>query len=225
MGNSILAISFTAGLLTFLSPCILPMIPVYIANLTGASSLEQPKDHWRPFFHSLCFVMGFSIVFTALGATIGLVGGAIAGGPLRIVSGILLIAFGSFLIAAQRVSWLNYEIRLWRFSGRSTGYVRSILLGVAFSLGWTPCIGPLLGGILSTALATEGVWNGVYLLGSYSLGLGIPFIVVGFTMAKITPVLRWISRHGNIISLVSGLLLIFVGILVITNNLGFLQPG
>ena len=219
------AIAFPAGLLTFLSPCILPLVPVYIANLAGASSLETQVSHWRPFLHSLCFVAGFSLVLIGLGAIVGLLGGAVPAGILRIVAGSLIVAFGLFIIVAPRVSWLNYEIRLSRLAGKNTGYLRSVLLGAVFSLGWTPCMGPILVAMLSVAWSSQDVLRGVYLLGMYSLGLGVPFIAAGLALGRITPILRWLSRRSNIISLVSGLLLITIGVLVLTNNLGLLQFG
>lgn len=220
-----LAVAFGAGLLSFLSPCVLPMIPIYIANLAGAASLETQTSRWRPFLHSVGFVFGFSIVFIVLGASIGLIGRVIPAGVSRIISGSVLVVFGIFMLASRRISWLNYEVRVGRLPGSSMGYLRSIMLGAAFALAWTPCIGPILGGVLSLALNSQTVWRGVYLLGIYSLGLGIPFIVAGLFLSRATPVIRWLTRRGNVISLISGILLIFIGVLVLTNNLGILQFG
>ncbi len=149
----------------------------------------------------------------------GLIGAVVPTGLLHKIAGGLLLLFGLFLLAAPRISWLNYEMRLRGSFGGSTGYLRSIGVGAAFSLGWTPCVGPILGGILALASSSQTVWQGVYLLLAYSLGLGIPFIAVGLALGTAVPVIRWLSRHANIISMLSGILLIALGILMLTNTL------
>jgi len=214
-----LSVAFGAGVLSFLSPCVVALAPVYIGNLAGVSSLEPHASRWPPFFHAISFVLGFTLVFTALGASAGLIGAVVSQSLLHRISGVLFIAFGLFLIAAQRVWWLNYEKRLGRLPGGGTGYLRSILVGAIFALGWTPCVGPILGGILSLASGSGTAWQGAYLLAAYSLGLGLPFIAAGLALGTVTPLIRWISRHGNIIAPLSGLVLIVVGVLMLTNIL------
>ena len=171
-------VAFNAGLLSFLSPCVLPLVPVYLASLCGPEILEPEINTRRIpiFLHSLSFVAGFSIVFILLGAGAGLVGFAISpySAVVRGVAGSLLIFFGLFLLAAPKLPWLNYEKRLVPSVGVSISYLRSLLTGGAFSLAWTPCVGPILGGILTLALASEAAWHGAYLLAVYSLGLGFP---------------------------------------------------
>jgi len=221
--------ALVAGVLSFLSPCILPLVPVYIANIAGASVLTPaPPDRRYIFLHTISFIVGFSLVFTALGASLGLVGAAVPQGVLDKVSGSLLIAFGIFLIAAAKVPWLNYEKRLDFTKAKGTGYVRSFLIGVIFSLGWIPCVGPILGGILTLAASSQTAWQGVYLLLAYCLGLGLPFIIVGLALGAASRYIRWLSRHAFVTSIVAAVLLISIGILMLTGYLEYLMglvPG
>jgi len=219
-----LPIAFGAGVVSFVSPCVLPLVPIYLANLGGAASLSAEAKRWDIFLHATSFVAGFSIVFIGLGASVGLIGAVFPTDVLRTIGGIILLLFGLFLLAATRIPWLNYEMRLSQsFSGR-TGYLRSILMGSAFSLGWTPCVGPILGGILTMAAASQTAWQGVYLLAVYSLGLGLPFIAVGLALGTALPVIRWFRRRSTIISIISGILLIAVGILMLTDTLVYIYP-
>jgi cytochrome c-type biogenesis protein len=228
MGITFLA-AFVAGILSFLAPCILPLVPVYLANIAGTSVLTPDlADRRRIILHTISFVVGFSLVFIALGASLGLVGATLPQGLLEKVAGALLIAFGVFLIVATQVPWLNYERRLDFGRVRGTGYVRSLLIGVIFSLGWIPCVGPILGGILTLAASSQTVWQGVYLLLAYCLGLGLPFIAVGLLLGAASRYLRWFSRHSFITSIVAAVLLIGVGVLMLTGYmeyLGALVPG
>jgi cytochrome c-type biogenesis protein len=221
--------AFVAGILSFLAPCILPLVPVYLANIAGTSVLTPDlADRRRIILHTISFIAGFSLVFIALGASLGLVGAAVPQGLLEKVAGALLIAFGTFLVVAARVPWLNYEKRLDFTRARGTGYLRSLLIGVIFSLGWIPCVGPILGGILTLAASSQTVWQGVYLLIAYCLGLGLPFIAVGLLLGAASRYLRWFSRHGFITSIIAAVLLIAVGVLMLTGYmeyLGALVPG
>ena len=218
-----------AGILSFLSPCILPLVPVYLANIAGASVLTTDLANRRHILlHTISFIVGFSVVFTALGASLGLLGAAVPQGVLEKVAGVLLIVFGIFLVAATKVSWLNYEKRLDFGKAKGTGYLRSLLIGVIFSLGWIPCVGPILGGILALAASSQTVWQGVYLLLGYCLGLGLPFIAVGLVLGTASRYLRWLSRHAFVTSIVAAVLLISVGILMLTGYLDYLSgllPG
>jgi cytochrome c-type biogenesis protein len=221
--------ALVAGILSFLSPCILPLVPVYLANIAGASVLTPELVERRYIFlHTISFVVGFSLVFTALGASLGLLGAAVPQGVLDKVGGALLIAFGIFLIAAIKVPWLNYEKRLDFSRAKGTGYLRSLLIGVIFSLGWIPCVGPILGGILALAANSQTVWQGVYLLLAYCLGLGLPFIAVGLLLGAASRYLKWFNRHAFVTSIVAAVLLISVGILMLTGYLNYLSgllPG
>jgi len=216
--------ALVAGILSFLSPCILPLVPVYLANIAGASVLTQaPPERRHVFLHTISFIVGFSLVFIALGASLGLLGAAVPQGVLEKVGGALLITFGIFLIAATKVPWLNYEKRLDFTRAKGTGYVRSLLIGVIFSLGWIPCVGPILGGILTLAANSQTAWQGVYLLLAYCLGLGLPFIAVGLALGAASRYIRWLSRHAFITSIVAAILLISVGILMLTGYLEYLM--
>lgn len=214
-----LGIAFVAGVLSFLSPCVLPLALVFIVNLAGASSLTPEISRWRTTFHAISFVAGFSLVFTGLGASVGLIGAVIPIGLLYKIAGSVLVLFGLWLLAAPRIPWLNYEMRLKRSFGNRSGYLRSLGLGAAFALGWTPCLGPVLGGILFLASSAQTAWQGVSLLLAYSLGLGVPFIAIGLAMGSAAPVISWLSRRANMISILSGTLLIAVGVGLLT---GFL---
>jgi len=132
----------------------------------------------------------------------------------------VIIAFGVFVLVAQKVPWLNYEKRLAPSQSIAVGYLRSFLIGAIFSLAWTPCVGPILGGILTLAAVSETAWHGGYLLAIYSLGLGLPFLVIGAAFDSLSPVLKRIHRYSSLIYIISGILLIVVGILMLTNRLG-----
>ena len=220
-------VAFTGGLLSFFSPCVLPLVPAYIANLAGITALDTQgrKKLWPTLLHSICFVLGFSAIFIGLGASVGLFGTAITANAtlLRWMSGILVILFGVFLIATYKIPWLNYEKRVHISGARSPGYLRSLLLGAAFALGWTPCVGPILGTILALAWNSQQVWQGAALLTIYSLGMGIPFILIGLLWGAIMPLWKNINRHLGTISIVSGILLIIVGILILTGNMSMLM--
>jgi cytochrome c-type biogenesis protein len=224
-----LLVAFGAGLLSFLSPCVLPLVPVYLGTVCGPEILEPGADRKRlpVFFHSLSFVVGFSLVFIILGASVGLLGFTLNFNMAltQTIAGGLLIAFGLFLLAALKVPWLNYERRLAPSVGTTTSYLRSLIIGAIFSLAWTPCIGPVLGGILTLAWSSETAGQGAYLLAVYSLGLGLPFLIIGAAFDSIRPLLRRIHRYSTWSYIISGLLLIAVGILILTGNLSWLQGG
>ncbi len=218
-----IVVAFSAGLLSFLSPCVLPLVPVYLASLVGPEIFgDRVTVNRLPIFlHSLSFVVGFSLIFTTMGAIAGLTGFAInpSLALLNKISGSLLIAFGLFMLAALKVPWLNFEKRLTPSLGSTTGYLRSFIIGATFSLAWIACVGPILAGILALALNSATAWRGAYLLAIFSLGLGLPFLIVGVAFDSITPLLKRIHRYSNLIYLIGGLLLIAVGVLVLTNNL------
>jgi len=219
-----LLVAFSAGLLAFLSPCVLPLVPVYLASICGPEILEPTADKDRVpiFFHSLSFVAGFSLVFITLGAVAALGGFALSSAPIaRKIAGSLLIVFGLFVLGTLKFPWLNYQKRLTPLMGKTTGYLRSLLIGAIFSLGWTPCIAGLLGGTLALALGSDKVWQGAYLLGTFSLGLGLPFLIMGLAFDSIAPLLRRIHRYSTAIHTTSGLLLIAVGISILLDILNW----
>lgn len=226
MENISPAVALGAGLFSFLSPCVLPLVPVYLASLCGSAAVFEPgvrRIRLPLFFHSLSFVVGFSIIFTVLGAIAGITGFAVNLSPLLLgrIAGSLLVAFGLFMLVALKVPWLNYEKRLNLSFGQSTNYLRSLLIGAVFSLTWTPCVGPWLGSIITLAWSTETAWRGAYLLAVYSLGLGIPFLIIGAAFDYINPLIRRIYCYSSTIYMAGSALLIIMGILILTNRLSW----
>jgi cytochrome c-type biogenesis protein len=224
MSNVTFTVALVAGVLSFLSPCVLPLVPVYLANIAGMSVLSsEPPGRRYIILHTISFIAGFSLVFTALGASLGLLGAMAPFGLLQNIAGALLITFGLFLLAATKLPWLNYEKRLNFAQAKGPGYLRSLSIGAIFSLGWTPCVGPVLGGILALAWSSQTVWQGILLLLAYCLGLGLPFLGVSLAIGAASRYLRWLSRHSFTASAVSAALLISIGILMLTGNLGYVS--
>jgi cytochrome c-type biogenesis protein len=219
--------AFTAGLLSFFSPCVLPLVPAYIANLAGTTAIDAKTraSRWPTLFHSLFFVLGFSIIFVVLGASVGLLGNIVTAYSvlLRQIAGGIIVVFGIFLIASYKLPWLNYEKRLNLKMSGSQGYFRSVLIGAIFALGWTPCVGPILAAILIMASMSQTIGQGAFLLILYSLGMGIPFIIIGLAWGSIMPLWKGINRHLGKISIISGILLIIVGILILIGKLSVLS--
>jgi len=227
-----LLVALSAGLLSFVSPCVLPLVPVYLAIISGQDVSRAGRGRLRLplFLHSVAFVLGFTLFFTLLGASAGFAGSALSEHRvlIRLISGGLLVAFGVFMLAATRIPRLNFVKRLNPNVGRTTGYLRSLLIGALFAVGWTPCVGPILGGIFTLALNVDTGAQGAGLLAVYSLGLGVPFLALGIAFDVLSPVLRRISRYGTVIYVISGLLLIAVGALMLTNKIAWfatLGPG
>lgn len=215
-------VAFAAGLLSFLSPCVLPLVPAYVTFVTGMSldelrSDEAARRRWTVMAHATLFVVGFSIVFVLMGASATFLGSLI--GYYRrwveIGGGIMLVAFGLLLLGIFRLPGAERE---WRFhlSDRPVGYLGSLLIGITFGAGWTPCIGPVLGGILTLAATHEGVTQGMTLLGVYSLGLAIPFLFAAVALDRFLAGYGRIRRWLPWVSRASGVLLIAVGILLLT---------
>ncbi|MBS3943074.1 MAG: hypothetical protein KGZ32_02355 [Dethiobacter sp.] len=217
------AIAFGAGVISFLSPCVLPLAPVYLANMAGASVLDSKAKMGfaAPFFHTLAFTAGFSLIFTALGAAAGLTGFAVGAHleTLHKLAGGLMICFGLLMLASRQISWLNFEKRLNFASASKISYTRSLMIGAAFSLGWTPCIGPVLGGVLTLAASSETARQGAYLLAGYSAGLGLPFVLFSLAIGAISSRLRQFSRYTPLLSLLAGLVLILAGALMLFDRL------
>ncbi|MDD4875717.1 MAG: cytochrome c biogenesis protein CcdA [Dehalococcoidales bacterium] len=219
-------IAFSAGLLSFFSPCVLPLVPVYLASLAGSDIFDTTTGRRISLFlHSFSFVIGFSLIFSLWGAGAGLIGSTLVSysGIIRQIVGSLLIVFGLFIIASLRISWLNYTKYLTPFLGTTSSYLRSFLTGSIFCFAWTPCLGWQITSILSLAGSSGTVWRGTYLLAVYSLGLGLPFLIMGIAFSTITPLLKHIRRYANVIYIISGLLLITTGILILTNRLLWFQ--
>jgi len=218
--------AFFFGLLSFVSPCVLPIVPGYISFISGVSFDEMQDAGARAdirkkiALHSLSFILGFSLVFVALGASATAVGQFLHDqiDILSKVAGVIIIIFGLHMIGVFKIPFLNYEKR---FAARTKpiGFFGAVLVGMAFAFGWTPCIGPILAGILTIASQQDTVWKGVILLTSYSLGLGIPFLIAGLSMALFQGIFNRFKRHLHKIEVVGGTLLVAVGILIMTNYL------
>ncbi|MBA7503938.1 Thiol:disulfide interchange protein DsbD [subsurface metagenome] len=223
MLNVTFPVAFVAGILSFLSPCVLPLVPVYLANIAGMSVLtSDPPGRRHIMLHTISFVGGFSLVYTALGASVGLLGAMVPFGLLNKIAGVLLILFGIFLLAATKLPWLNYEKHLSLAQAKGSGYLRSLSIGAIFSLGGMPCVGPVLGGILALAWSSQTVWHGICLLFAYCLGLGLPFIGVSLAIGAASRYLSWLSHHAFVTSAVSAALLISIGILILTGKLYYI---
>ncbi|HEY2964020.1 MAG TPA: cytochrome c biogenesis protein/redoxin [Pyrinomonadaceae bacterium] len=214
-------ISFAAGILSFLSPCVLPLVPGYISLISGVSidNLKEGVSSRRAvILNSLAFNAGLSVIFLLLGATAGLVGAAITSNPwVRIIGGLVIIAFGLQLIGLLKISALYKDTRFFS-DDKPRGMLGSAALGVAFAAGWTPCIGPILGGIIGLA-ATSGGWrSGLVLSAFYSAGLAVPFLLTGLGINQFLNFYKNFRKHLHKVEVVSGVVLILVGVLVMSGQ-------
>jgi cytochrome c-type biogenesis protein len=227
-----IAVAFLAGIVSFASPCCLPLVPAYVSYMVGTTPADSPNARRVAFHQALAFVLGFTIVFVALWASIGLVGYLLRDyvGILRVVGGAILIVMGLHVAGLIRISALYRQVtvptgRLVGVSASGGGtitklapsYGRSTLMGMAFAAGWTPCVGPILGGIIGLASLNSSVGQGMVLLVAYAMGLGIPFILVAVGATAANRRLVWFRKHEAGVSLVTGAMLILVGFLMITN--------
>lgn len=216
-----LGAAFAAGLISFLSPCVLPLVPTYITYLTGASAGEPhaPAVRRKVLLNALAFVLGFSLIFVAFGLTASALGQFLGlySRLIRRVSGVLIIFMGLYMTGLFDLSWLERERRL-AVPAFSAGPARSLLVGVTFSAGWTPCIGPILTAILAVAANGETATFGAWLLGLYALGLGLPFLVAALSLAVLTRLLQKVKPHLGRVRVASGVLLMAMGVMVYTNS-------
>ena len=223
MENVTVWAAFVAGIASFITPCVLPMVPVYLASLAGPEILEgKSESRWPLFLHAFFFVLGMGLVFTLTGALAGLVCINPNSPVVQKISGGLLIFFGLFMIGAGFIPWLNFEKRLTPKASARTGYFRSFFVGAAFTVAWTPCYGPILGSVLTLAGTSETAGKGALLLAVYSLGLGLPFLLIGAFFSTLSPLLKRLGRFSRWIYFASGALLVIAGILIILGKLSFL---
>jgi len=218
---SILA-AFVAGMLLFFTPCVLPLIPVYLAYISGVSvSHVSAARRFVVLGHAILFVLGFSVVFVMLGASIGFVGFLVTDRVvlLRYISGGLLIAFGILMPGVIRFPFLMRDFRINHPMGKNVNLLRSFLIGAAFAFGWSPCIGPVLGGILTLAYGSQTALKGAVLLSIFSLGLAVPFLLSAFFVEYATRILKRIRVYVRIFEFAAGLFLIALGILILTDTL------
>ncbi len=222
------AVAFTAGLLSFLSPCVLPLIPSYVGFLTGLSVEEIEQRRGTAFLHGLWFVGGFTLVFVLLGAGASAVGGLLRDQQVWLgrIGGGLVILFGLYLVGVLRPAFLMRERRI-ELARKPLGYLGSGVVGFTFGAAWTPCIGPILGAILTLAATREGLGSGMALLGTYALGLAVPFLITALALDRF---LGWFQRFRPYVVWVdraAGALLIVLGLLLVTDRFtllaGYLQ--
>lgn len=211
-----LLISFLAGIAAFFNPCILPLVPAYISYITGiniSGEVVKSFSRWRVFFHALFFVLGFSVIFVLLGATATFIGQQLLKSQvfLRKIGGGLLILLGLTSLGLLRFGPILQEWRLIQL-GRPLGYLGSFLVGVTFSLGWTPCVGPVLSGILFYAANQHTVREGIAMLMVFSLGLGIPFILASLVIDWLVKNLKKYSRYSRAVEIISAVIIIGLGL-------------
>jgi len=221
---------FVAGLLTFLAPCTLPMVPAYLGFISGASAQEalgapDARLRYRIFFNGLAFVLGFSAIFILFGVFAGFLGHLIPGYRLWLtrIGGAFVILFGLFMLDLLRLPALSREYRINVRPPFARGnYLNAFGLGAAFGTGWTPCVGPILGSVLLLATTQGEVGSGALLLGVFSFGLSIPFLLVALALGSAEKTIARITPYLNVVSKVSGGLLVVLGVLLITDNMSLL---
>jgi len=214
-----LFIAFGAGFISFLSPCVLPLIPGYISYISGNTLEDLIKSKKTNLFPIILFTVGFSVIFISFGASASFLGKFLLNNsfPLRIIAGIIIIIFSLHILGVFKISFLNYEKRI--YANKSKNIFSPIVLGMTFAFGWTPCIGPILGSILALASTKEEIARGILLLSSYSLGLAIPFILSGYLFQKFILISKNLKKKINLIEKIGGILLLLTGILITTNQL------
>jgi cytochrome c-type biogenesis protein len=221
-------VAFIAGVVSFLSPCVLPLVPIYIAQLVGQSvsqstaRQEGHPTHLTTFLHALMFVLGFTLAFVALGATASTLGSFLRAyqGLLRQIGGILLVFFGLHLAGFLRWSIFYWQKRI-EFHPSRPSYPASVLIGIIFAFGWTPCVSFILGPILGMAANAATLREGVVLLLFYALGLGLPFLLIGLGLDQLWRALKWLRPHLGKIEIATGVVMIAAGVIIFFNLLPY----
>jgi cytochrome c-type biogenesis protein len=219
--------ALAAGIISFLSPCVLPIIPGYLSFMTGLTARELAEE--RPSLStvlvpSVLFVVGFSVIFVAFGVSASLLGHFLTAyrSTLMRVAGVVVFVFGVLLTGIIKVPWLYGEARIGLERSRAFGRAAALVMGMAFAAGWTPCVGPILGAILVLAASSGDASRGALLLLTYSIGLGVPFVLTAMLFGRVGPLLRWLNRHALVINRVSGALLMAFGALIFTGRLSLI---
>jgi cytochrome c-type biogenesis protein len=217
-----LFIAFGAGLISFLSPCVLPLIPGYISFISGASLNELLAKKKINLIPLILFTLGFSFVFIMFGAAASYLGQVLLQNSqtLRVIAGLVIIIFSLQLIGIVNIGFLNFEKKVYTKKNNNIWF--SFIVGMAFGFGWTPCIGPILGSILALASTEETVFKAIILLSFYSLGLAIPFILSGYLMQRFLMFSKNFRKNINLVSKIGGVILLITGILILTNQLQIL---
>ncbi|MFA6091525.1 MAG: cytochrome c biogenesis protein CcdA [Elusimicrobiota bacterium] len=218
-----LAIAFGAGLASFLSPCVLPIIPLYLAYLCGTSyqNLLAQTDKRTTLLHSFCFVLGFSLVFIALGASASALGAGLLQwrGVVERIGGLVLILLGLWMVGLLKAGFLYHEAR-FHFHDKPVGFAGSVIVGAAFAAGWTPCVGPVLAGILIMASREDSVLKGVLLLTAYSAGFALPFLACALAIDRATQLIRKLSPYLSKLEKFVGGLLVLMGCMLAAGRFG-----
>jgi len=224
--------AFLAGILSFISPCVLPLVPVYLGIMSRNTVYKNERvrfsDRLYAFLNSILFVLGFSMIFIAIGSTAAFFGQLLRNylGIIGRIGGAILIIFGLHYVGLFKISFLNMEKRLRMPESLKTGYLWSFLFGVIFSFGWVPCVGMILSAILLLASRMETLGQGIILLAVFSAGLGLPFIIASIFVSFFSSLLKKLNKYLNIVSIISGIFLIILGIIFVldymTRIMGYL---
>lgn len=221
-----IGVAFVAGVLSFFSPCVFALVPAYVGYLTGRTIGQGEKANALvTFLHGVFFVLGFSVVFVLLGVAAASLGGVLyqARDALAVIGGLIVIVFGIHMIGIYRIPFLEYDLRKQEAPDPRYGYLSSALMGVFFSAGWSPCVGPVLGAILTLAINGGSVSLGATLLSAYSLGLAIPFLLAALGIGWVTEILKKYANVMRIAEIVMGVLLVIVGIMLATGTFEILS--
>jgi len=213
-----LAVAFTAGLLSFLSPCVLPLIPSYITFITGMGFEDVTRSRRTTLVHALLFVFGFTLIFVALGLGATALGSLLLGYRdwISRIGGVIVILFGLYMLGVIKIGAMSQDTRV-HLSDKPIGYLGTMFVGIAFGAGWTPCLGPIIGAILTYASTTGELARGATLLATYSLGLAVPFLLSAVAMERFLAAFKKFRRHLGLVNRISGVLMIIVGVLMLTN--------
>lgn len=224
--NLTLLVAFGAGVLSFVSPCVLPLVPAYIGRLAGLSLDKEGVGRAETLSHAIAFVLGFTVIFVALGASVGTLGGiaqdVLKSVAFRVTAGIVLVVLGLHMAGVLRIPALYRDTRLQVRLDPRYGLAASFGIGVIFAAGWTPCIGPILGSILYVAGTQGTALQGALLLTAYSFGLGVPFLLVGYAFEPASRLIRRLNRHAHAVELASGALMVVMGFVVMFNVMTFI---
>lgn len=228
MDFSLIIPAFIAGILTFLAPCTLPLVPGYLGFISGvsASDLQDPSKakiaRRKIFLNGVLYVIGFSLVFIILGSLFGLGGATLVKYRIWLsrIGGIFVIFFGLFMMGILKLPFLNVEKHVGSVKALKPGNpISSLIFGATFAFGWTPCVGPILGSILTLAASLATIGQGAFLLAIFSLGLAVPFLIIAASISSASVYLAKVSKYLNAISFVGGIFLVFLGALLLTNSL------
>lgn len=222
--NVTVGLAILAGLASFLSPCVLALVPAYVGYLGGRSVTPQGtvvENRWVTFSHGVAFVLGFSLVFVLLGAAASAIGALLFDARIWLarIGGVVVIIFGLHTIGIINLPFLDYDTRRAHSPNASGGYGASAMMGVFFSAGWAPCVGPVLGAVLTLSLTSAALSQGVVLLTAYSIGLAIPFLLAALGVGRVAELMRNHTRAVRLISMGTGVILIVVGVMLLTGTL------